>query len=73
MKNLTTYLIKEYTLIEAVRKDNFQEVKYLVSQDVDLNFHDENLDTVFSIAAYHGQIRILEYLATNMKKTSVNI
>lgn len=69
MKNLP----KEYALTEAVKKGDFQEVKYLVSQGIDLQFHDENLDTVFSIAAHHGHIRILEYLAGNVKKTVSNI
>ncbi|KHO02231.1 hypothetical protein K0038_05183 [Pseudomonas syringae] len=66
MQNLT----KEQTLIEAIKQGDFYNVLDLVSQGVDLNFHDENLDTVFSIAAHYGQIKILEYLAANMKKNT---
>ena len=69
MQNLT----KEQTLIEAIKQGDFHKVLDLVSQGIDLNFHDENLDTMFSIAAHYGQIKILEYLATNMKKTSIGI
>jgi len=69
MKNLT----KEQTLMEAIKQGDFHKVLDLVSQGIDLNFHDENLDTMFSIAAHYGQIKILEYLVINMKKTSVSI
>jgi hypothetical protein len=62
MKNLT----KEQTLMEAIKQGDFHKVLDLVSQGIDLNFHDENLDTMFSIAAHYGQIKILEYLVINM-------
>lgn len=64
MRNST----KEQTLIEAIKQGDFHKVLYLVIRGIDLNFHDENLDTAFSIAAHYGQIKILEYLATNIKK-----
>ncbi|WP_419235397.1 hypothetical protein [Rickettsia endosymbiont of Nabis limbatus] len=64
-----TNLTKEQRLIASIKQGDFYNVLDLVSQGIALNFHDENLDTVFSIAAHYGQIKILEYLATNMKKT----
>ena len=66
MQNLT----KEQTLIEAIKQGDFYNVLDLVSQGVDLNFHDENLDTVFSIAAHYGQITILNFLTLNMQKNT---
>ena len=67
MTKLTT---QQKQIIDAIKQGDISEVHSLVSQGVDLNFRDENLDTVFSIAAQYGQITILNFLTLNMQKNT---
>ena len=71
MKKTTTKLTtQQIQIIDAIKQGDISEVHNLVSQEIDLNFHDENLDTVFSIAAHYGQITILNFLTLNMQKNT---
>lgn len=71
MKKSTTQLTTQQTqIIDAIKQGDISEVYNLASQEIDLNFHDENLDTVFSIAAHYGQMTILNFLTLNMQKNT---
>ena len=71
MKKTTTKLTtQQIQIIDAIKQGDISEVHNLVSQEIDLNFHDENLDTVFSIAAHYGQMTILNFLTLNMQKNT---
>ncbi|HJD59517.1 MAG TPA: ankyrin repeat domain-containing protein [Rickettsia endosymbiont of Omalisus fontisbellaquei] len=51
-----------YLLREAVRKGDLKTIKYLIEQGADYKIKDNNLNTILSVAAKNGHIKIIDYL-----------
>jgi len=49
-------------IVRAVRKNNLNQVKELISQGYDINLPDKNGDTALILAAYEGKTEILKLL-----------
>lgn len=48
--------------MEAAKKGDIDTIKYLVEQGADYKIKDDNLDTIFSLAAKNGHIEILRLI-----------
>ena len=54
--------INYQSLIEAIKYSPLNEIKALITKDVNLNYKDDYGDTFLTVAAEHGKKSVVEFL-----------